>query len=239
VHPPVHARRRDEGDYPGRREPSDDANAGTPETRGDQQCEPSVYGDRRRGVPRWITCVNRQALEAVNAWSMRVHEERRYAVRRRFDGEREDEECCEPPFTEESGYEREHTRNDREHDTAGDDRPDQRSVGPRRRAMGGEPDVDTLVRGTDGAGLDHMRDKEAEADRQSCDRSETTEHNDEENDGRVAAAEQRTEPGREPTSRRRENELMRLLLEAGRGAEARSWMRFGGSDKGTFPPAPV
>ena len=102
--------------------------------------------------------------------------------------------------------------------------------------MGSEPDVDALVGDADGAGFDHMRDEEAEPDREGGDRSEAPKHDDEEDEDRVAAAEQRTEPLRKPSPGRCESELMRPLpLAVARGMRARGRMRFDRSDEGRFP----
>ena len=102
--------------------------------------------------------------------------------------------------------------------------------------MGSEPDVDALVGCADGAGFDHMRDKEAEPYREGGDQSEAPEHDGEEDGDRVAAAEQGAEPLREPSRGWRKHELMRPPpLSEGRGLDARGRMRFDRDDEGRFP----
>jgi hypothetical protein len=136
MHAPVHARCRHERDHPDCKQPGDDANRPIPEVGGDQQREPAVHGDRCGRVPGWIARIDRQAFEAVNARAVRVHDERGRTVGRRLDGQREDEERDQRPLAKESGHERQNARDDRQHDAARDDRADERSVGPGRRAMG-------------------------------------------------------------------------------------------------------
>jgi hypothetical protein len=102
--------------------------------------------------------------------------------------------------------------------------------------MGSEPDVDALVGCADGAGFDHMRDKEAEPYREGGDQSEAPEHDGEEDGDRVAAAEQGAEPLREPSRGWREHELIRPPpLSEGRGLDGRGRMRFDRDDEGRFP----
>ena len=59
--------------------------------------------------------------------------------------------------------------------------------------MGREPHVDSLVRGADAAGLDHVSDEQPEQDRKPGDDDQAAEHHQEEGDDRMAVGE-RTEP---------------------------------------------
>ena len=63
--------------------------------------------------------------------------------------------------------------------------------------MGGEPHVDSLVRGADAAGLDHVSDEKPEQDRERGDHGQSAEHHQEERDDRMAVGE-RAEPSGEP-----------------------------------------
>ena len=59
------------------------------ESRRQQQREPAVDRDRRSRVAGRIAGIDRQVLEADDAGPMRVNDQRRGAVRRRLDGQRE------------------------------------------------------------------------------------------------------------------------------------------------------
>ena len=98
---------------PEREQPGDDAEQRAPEPRGDQQRKAAVHGDRSSGMPGRVAGVDRQALEAVHARPVRVHDKRRRAIGRRLDGEREYEERREPPLAEERRRERDDARDDR------------------------------------------------------------------------------------------------------------------------------
>jgi hypothetical protein len=89
-----------------------------------------------------------------------------------------------------------------------------------------EPDIDSLIRVADGAGLDHVRDEKTEPDRERGDCDEASEHHNKEEKNRVSAAEQSTEPLGEATFARLENGLIRRLVAAGGGGEATGGMCF-------------
>ena len=57
-----------------------------------------------------------------------MHDERRGAVRRRLDAEREHDERRDPPLPQDGADERDQPGDDRQHDSAGDDRADQRGI---------------------------------------------------------------------------------------------------------------
>ena len=83
----------------------------------------------------------------MDARPVLVEDERRAAVGRRLDREREDRERRDPPLAEaRRKHERDHPDDDREDDTAGGDRPDQGRLGPAWRPMRREPGVDVPVR---------------------------------------------------------------------------------------------
>ena len=58
-----------------------------------------------------------------------------------------------------------------------------------------EPDVDSLVRGADAAGLDHVGDEQPEHDRKPGDHDQAAEHRQEEGDDRMAVDEAAEPPG--------------------------------------------
>ena len=97
VHAAIHAGEGDEYRDQDRDDPDRDLSRAVPDPRGQQQREPAVDGDRRSGVSRGVAGIHGQVLEAMHLRPVTVDHERRRAIRRRLDGEREEQEAGEPP----------------------------------------------------------------------------------------------------------------------------------------------
>jgi hypothetical protein len=86
--------------------------------------------------------------------------------------------------------------------------------------MGREPDIYSLVRGADAAGLDHVGDEQPEQDRECDDHDEAAEHREEEGDDRMAVDEP-TEPLGDPSVTRPEDVRSRQFSFAATGKDRR------------------
>ena len=144
------------------------------DARRQEQREPAVDSDRRRGVARRIARVDRQAARGdARRGRCRWIDERRRAVRSRLDGQREEQETGEPPVLGDGCDHRADAGDDRQDDAAGHDRADERGLGQPARAVPGEKADEALVVARDPVDVkQHVRDDEARDDRERRDRDE-------------------------------------------------------------------
>ena len=173
VHSAIHAGEGDEYWDQDRDDPDRDLSRAVPDSRGQQQREPAVDGDGRSGMSRGIAGVHGQVLEAVHLRPVTVDHERRRAIRRRLDGEREEQEAGEPPVLRGDCDQRAHSGDDRQHDAARHDRADERGFRQAARAMAGQKADEALVVRRDAVDVEqHPRDDQSGDDRQRRNRDD-------------------------------------------------------------------
>ena len=96
-------------------------------------------------MARWEARVHRQALQAIDAGSLPVDEDRRQAVRAGLDGDGEHDECAYPPPAEQRADENDSCEHGGDDDAAGKYRTHQGSVDPGRCTPIDDPGHGSLV----------------------------------------------------------------------------------------------
>ena len=137
-------------------------------------------------MPGRVARVHGQVFEAMDLRPVAVDDERGDPVRRRLDGEDEDDESSHAPVTHDRERQRSRSDDDREDDSARAHRPDQREIRPERRSVGREPTDEVLVVGRYAVHVQqHPRDEKAEGGRHGGDESEPCEHHAQEDEHRM------------------------------------------------------
>ena len=130
----------------------------------------AVHGDRGGGVTGRVARVHGKVFEPDHVRTVPGDQERRRPVGGRLDRERADQERGEAPLPEERGDQPERGDEDRQHDSARDDRPDQRRFREIARPVVRQNADEAAVVACDRPVRDqHPGDEETEQDRETGD----------------------------------------------------------------------